>query len=546
MPASSLPALLREYEEDAEEHRQADLCMLVRHEATGETLLEAGGRWDFVDRRWLPQEPETAKILTVHEGQAPFFRYLAEWLPDFRNGHERGTPRQVLDRMILAESGRRAGKTRALQAGLAAVVVDVPWIAGRPLVTWIVSKSHEEEEEIRDNTPAILPSHWWTWKERLHRYQLVHGSYIALLSSDRPTTTKRGKVDVALVNEAQKQRQSALTNLIYGTADSGGCTWLAANPNDSLTGEWVARVLKKIEEKKFPRARHFYFDPKMNVFIDQVARADVDAIVREIDPKQADRDGGGLWIPLIDKAYYRWSDERHLRPPPELGNCTNAALRKKLGSCTYTHVAGLDFQRSPGCCAVIFELYGDPANPILHVVDEVLIDRGSEYVLSDALYDQGYEPDSLLLVADATGQQQDFEHRSGQDSFTKLRSRGWHVEAPQKKRTAKGKYSINPPIPERLKLVNEELGNPAKNEAPRLLVDPERAPVLAHCFKECILTPGRYSTRIPSGEGWLPHMTDGAGYVIWWLKPPPMRPVKKSNTAPAVPVKQPGAGWWPR
>ena len=543
--AHSLPALLRAVEEEAEEHRTLDLCLILRHEATHETLLEAGGIWDFADQRWLDRDPESARFVDVHEGQAPFVRWLSSWLPDFRDGHERGTQRQVLDRAVLAESGRRAGKTFALQAGQAAVAVDVPRIGHSPLVCWIVSKSHEEEEELKDNVPAILPGHWYRWRERLHRYELAHGSYIALISADRPSTTKRGKVDIALVNEAQKQRQSALTNLIYGTADRGGCTWLAANPNDSITGEWVARLREKILAGKLPRTRSFYFDPLFNVFIDQEARSDVDAIVRDIDPKQAARDGGGEWIPLVDKAYYAWRDEL-LRPVPQLGDITFEFLRRKTGK-GYAHLAGVDFQANPGICASIWKLFTDPDRPrdpdafLLCCVDEVLLERASEYDLSDELYERGYDPDTLLLVADASGQTQDFEHRPGQDSFSKLRSRLWHVEAPQKKRSQKGKAPRNPPVGERLKLANEEL------KAGRVLVDPEGAPHMAVCFKDCELKPGRYRTRVPSGGGWLPHHTDGAGYVLYWLKPPPLRPVKNSGpVAPAAPIQRPGANWWPR
>ena len=538
----SLPALLRAAEGQADSREYLDLCLVFRHRETKITLLECGGRWDTAARQWSQQEPESARIFELGESQREFFEWAARWLADFRDGHERQVPRQVLDRLVLAEGGRRGGKTSALTGFLAGVAVDMPYTApGRPLRSWVVSKSHEEEDEVHEAIRQVLPPQWLRWRERARRYELPHGSAIHLLSADRPHTTKRGRVDIALINEAQKQPQKVLTNMIYGVSDAGGVAMLAANPHDTLTGEWVAKVLDKVKAGKYPRAKHFHFDPRKNPFVDQVARADVDELVRDLDPRQADRDGGGIWLPLSDHAYFAWSDERHVRPAPQLGDVTNQVLRRKLGHCTYTHIAGLDFQRSPGCCATIWRLTGDPAQPILHGVGEIVIERGSEYVLSDALYDAGYEPDDLLLIADATGQQQDYEHRPGQDSFSKLRSRGWHVEAPQKKRSTKGKHSVNPPIPERLKLVNDELS------ADRVQVDAEQAPMLAHCFKECILKPGRYSTRVPSGEGWLPHLTDAAGYVIYWLKPPPLRPLKRSSgtTTPAV-ARPAGGAWWPK
>lgn len=503
-------------------------------------MLCAGGRWDHIEERWTDQEPESAHEIRIHPGQVPFFQAFGAWLEDFREGHERGKPREVLDRLWLAESGRRAGKTRALQTAINLGALDMPRIQGRPLVAWIVSKSHEEEEEIRDNHPSILPGDWWEWKERLHRYQLIHGSYVALLSSDRPATTKRGKVDLALVNEAQKQRLSTLTNLIYGVADSGGLAMLAANPHDSVTGEWVAKLRERLKEGKYVRARSFYFDPRLNHFIDQLARSDVDDLVRDLAPKQADRDGGGIWLPLVDKAYHAWSDSIHLRPAPQLGDVTNQVLRAQLGVCSYRYIAGVDFQARPGCCAVIAKLYGDPNDPLVAVVDEVVVERGSEFRLSDELAAKGYRTDDLLLIADASGLYQDYSHEKSQDSFTKLKSRGWEVLAPQKKRSNKGKAPANPKVPQRLTLVNDELTRAM------FQVDPTAAPVLATCMKECILKPGRYETRVPSGDGWLPHMTDAAGYLLWWLRPTPEQKVEPlpAPAADLPPAKRAGTDWW--
>lgn len=545
MPRSTLKSRLRAAAE-REQNRHADVALLLKKYGSTETLLCAGGRWDFEEKRWARAEPESAHVIEVGEGQEAFIRWGASFLRDFRQGHEiPGWVRTDLTRVILAESGRRAGKTHALQAFQWAMAVDLPLIMGKPLICWAVHVSHQEEEEYFDNLRgehAIVPTSWYTWRARPQRFELIHGSYVQMISADDERTTKRGKVDVAFVNEAQKQRQGALTNLIYGTADRGGITMLAANPNDNLTGEWVAKLRQDIISQKLPKAKSFYFDPKKNPFVDQVARSDVDDIVRHIDPRQAARDGGGLWLPITDHAYHAWSDDLHLRPMPEVGgDITNFAIRKAKGwNCRYEYIAGLDFQRSPGCCASIFKLYGDPADPILHAVDEVLIERGSEFVLSDELYERGYDPDSLVLIADATGQQQDYEHSHGHDSYSKLRSRGWHVERPQPKRSTKGKHSINPPVKDRLALMNEELA------AQRILVDPERAPILAHCLKECILKPGRYSTRVPGGEGWLPHHTDGAGYVVFWLRPPPAR-VGKSSSGAVKPQTRvmPGSNWWP-
>src|SRR5690349_6797337 len=112
----STPGLLRalEAERRAEEARYRDLCLEIRT-LKDETLICAGGRWDFVEKRWAGPAERRHRV-TVHEGQEPFVRWFARWLVDFRNGHEiPDWVRTVRSRVALAESGRRAGKTHALE-----------------------------------------------------------------------------------------------------------------------------------------------------------------------------------------------------------------------------------------------------------------------------------------------------------------------------------------------------------------------------------------------------------------------------------------------
>lgn len=500
---------------------------MLRHEATRETLLEAGGRYDLIDRRFLDEEPETCKYVDVHDGQAPFIRWLATWLPDFRDGHERGTERQVLDRAVLAESGRRAGKTFALQAGQAAVAVDVPRIGHSPLICWIVSKSHEEEEELKDNVPAILPGHWYRWRERLHRYELAHGSYIALISSDRPQTTKRGKVDIALVNEAQKQRQSALTNLIYGTADRGGCTWLAANPNDSLSGEWVSRLREKILAGELPRTRSFYFDPSKNVFIDQAARADIDAIVREIDPAQAARDGGGEWLPVGDRTYYDFrkrptktaTEERqsNVAPVPEVGlpDVTREVTRRRLGR-AYDYVAGHDPNGKPHMAGVVGKFFGKVDDPILWILEEMIVE-GHEDEFLDYVDERGYRTDNTHWILDGSSYWQGTERKQGVYTVDFFKARGWVTRGPEEKKSPKGTRAANPrPAARRYGRTNHLL------RAGRTMIVPT-CEWLIESLVECLWR------RTPSGGiayGRHTHVTDALGYLQWFWFPRPQAPQK--------------------
>lgn len=534
----SIPGLLRalEAERRAEEERHRDLCLIIRAHKSKETLLCAGGRWDFLERRWSQQEPERVHVCEVHEGQEPFIRWGAKWLVDFRNGHEiPDWVRTVRARVALAESGRRAGKTHALQLFQWAVAIDTPLVRGKPLVCWTIHVSHQEEEEYFDalkGDRAIVPPSWHRWRARLQRFELIHGSYVQMISSDNEKTTKRGKVDLAFINEAQKQRQPALVNLLYGVADRGGLALLAANPNDSLTGEWVKKFKEGIKTGTLPNAVSFYFDPSKNPFIDQQARSDVDDIVKIIDPKAYRRESLGEWLPVGDRVYYDFNPEKHVRPMPDLGDITREVTKRRLAA-GFDWVAGHDPQGRPHMAGVIGKFFGTPDKPILWIYDEI-IDDGHEDEFLDEVDVRGYTVRDCHWIVDASGQWQDGRHsRNGVHTVDYFKKRNWAWKPPEEKLTARGMYPGNPkPKSRRYGLSNKLI------REGRLMIDP-RCKWLIESLTEC---PFRKTAAGGEAHGAHSHITDALGYLQWFWTDKPRAiskgPAQRIETV-SIPRKSP-------
>lgn len=456
-----------------------------------------------MDKRFLEADPETCKIVDLEESQVEFTRWFATWLAAFRDG----LPRDVS--LAVAGGDRRGGKTFDLIMCTLAAAIEVPFVDHSPLVSWIVSVNYQEREEVDRTIVEALPRDWYSYRGQPHyRYTLAHGATIRNVSADDPETLKRGRVDIALFNEAQKQPVAALSNGIYGTVDKGGIALLAANPPRKQRGEWVRELKEAIDGGDIDGARFFGFSSKNNTKIDHEARGRVGNILRFIDPKAAQADDEGAWLPVGDRAYHRFDRREHLKPAPDIGDVTGDLLRGKTGR-AYPCLGGVDFQGNPYNAGVVLRLFGDPTAPLYWATDEFLVHGVEEDFLSE-VDDKDFEPGCLLWIGDASGQWQDAEHTKGRRSFDIFKARGWHIRPPQVKRTDKGEWSKNPNVDDRLNLVNKLL------DQKRLFVDPHRCPRLAEALRECELKHHR-----PFGK--YAHLTDALGYPLYWLEPKPRK-----------------------
>jgi len=490
----------------SDDDRYLDICLILRRDKTKETLLFAGGRWDFADRRFLDCDPEQCKIVDLEESQVPFTLWFAkEWLCPFREGFPRDTS------LVGAIGERRGGKTFDLIQCELAAAVDVPLVDGSPLVGWVISANYQERDEVDQTIVSTLPSTWFKYRGQPHyRYTLAHGSTIRSVSANDPDTLKRGRGDILLFNEAQKMSVEALTHGIYGTIDKGGLAMLAANPPRKQRGEWVRTLKEAIDDGLVPSAKFFGFSAKDNTKIDHVARGRVDNIVRVINPKAADADTDGAWLPVGDRAYYKFDRRTHLKCVPELGDVTAELLRRKVGR-VYAFLGGVDFQGVPHHAGVVLRAFGDLARPTYFATDEILTTGVEEDFLAEVDDKDRYEPANLLWIGDASGQWQTGGDRTkGRQSFDIFKSQRWHIRPPQLKRTDKGEWSKNPNIADRMNLVNRLLAEG------RLFIDPNTCPRLAESIRECEL-----KFHKPHGEH--SHITDALGYALFWIEPRPKR-----------------------
>jgi hypothetical protein len=130
-----------------------------------------------------------------------------------------------------------------------------------------------------------------------------------------------------------------------------------------------------------------------------------------------------------------------------------------------------------------------------------------------------------MWIGDASGQWQDGKHQTsltGRRSFDIFKARRWNIQAPRKKRTEKAEYSKNPAVADRLSLMFKLMSEG------RIIVDPDHCPRLDEAFKECPLS-NINGRRLPSGKH--AHITDAAGYVLYWLEP---RPIPATGGRPGM------------
>ncbi len=496
---SSVELLLRDEEEKrAIATRYQDLVLMFRRKTTGEILLTCGGRWDNLTRTYDPRGPHAAKqvkIIDLKESQVEFTTWYAEWLNAYTNGDDRSV------RLVLTAGERRGGKTTI---GLLSTVAAA--IARPNTITWVISSTFQERDEIDNAIRRFIPSKWYVYKGApRYRFIFPNGSVLRCLSADDPETLKQGQVDLVLANEAQKMPAAMLTNAIPGVIDRGGLMILAANPPRREIGAWVTEIKEAIDGGKLPASKFFGFSAKLNDSIDQKAREDVGAILRVVDEKAAAADDEGLWLPVNDVSYAKFLMAEHVRPTPQIGDITRDVVKRKTGR-EREYIGGFDFQITPYNAGVIVKVFRGPRGEnIYYAVQEMLV-SGSEEDLLDTVEASGvYTPTSLTCVGDASGTWQNAAHTRGNVSFDIFRGRRFEIHPPRKSRDEKRNPS-NPPVQERLNLVNNLLA------AGRLFIDPKGCPRLAIALKKCAIKHDR-----PHGEH--AHVTDALGYVLCFLEP---------------------------
>lgn len=458
MPRISIEAAV-DAQFDAQSDRFVDMRADIVHEDTGEVLFTAGGRWDRRSKTYA-EDSDVSRILRVHEGQVPAARWFARWLELHRRGEEMidlGEP--VTDALFVG--GRRGGKSNlALAAGMT-------YLVAKPRgICWVILPTFEDRPEIDRELDEFIPRAWFKGVGApLFLRRFANGSELYLKSSHDTESLKRGRVDIAIVNEAQKHKVDVYATVLPAIADKGGLVIMTANPPKSAAGEWVTDLLDKARARR-ANTQLFTFDPQLNP---HVKRHVLRSLKSKLDERTYQREIEGAFLPRTDVVFHAFSSELNVEVMPDGLGVTVPFLRRRLGVDS-TVIHGMDFQKDPHMVASSLRFWEDPedpqGDPLVWIVDEVLVEQGLEDDLVDALESHGRGWSGAdAVVADASGEWQDAERTKGRSSWDVLRRRGW-----RKLYMPDGNSKKNPPVLERLAVGNSLLKS--ADQVRKLRVDP--------------------------------------------------------------------------
>lgn len=498
------------------EARYLDISLALVRDKDDSTLLYAGGQWDKLDERFTDKDPESVVVIRLEESQVEYTNWFAEFLRDYREGYLRNIS------LALVAGDRRGGKTFDTLFCQVAALVDVPRLqGGLPTIGWVISRTYKERDELDQLLGGLPDGFYRAMRAPEYRYTFPHGSYLRNLSADDPQSLKQGRVDFLLYNEPQKMSPKAIKHGLYGTADRGGLTTLAANPPDGPEGDWLRDLKEGIDEDPEikPISRFFNFSSKHNTKIDAPARARVAKLAHKIDPDMSDGDADGTWRRWGDLACPSWNKDL-VAPPPDFGliDMTGAATRREFGR-AFDYVIGGDFQKKPQAAAVLRVLKINGIDDPVYWFVDVCGTVGTEVELSTDLlaapHSYGQRPGdgrSAMIIGDCSGSWQGAERIKGRTSFTLLENEGWFVQPAEIIKGANSERPRNPDVGQRLGLMQRLM------EAKRIRVAPG-CEWLITSFKKCQLRKTETGTRVPKGQ--LAHILDAACYAIWRLEPRP-------------------------
>ena len=478
-----------------------------------------GGRWDRLAKQHV-DGIETARVVTLHEGQLEAAQWFDGWIGHHLAGDNE--PKEKVYDCLLA-GGRRGGKTAfALLAAIGYALT----VAGA--LVWIVCPSDAFYGEPTDYLESIMPRDWYHAIGMPHpRWFLANGSEIALLSGHTPRNLKLGKADFVVIQEGQAVPTPSYTKLSGSVIDTSGLILSTANPPDlGDPGEWVTALATAAQQGTNPHARYFFFDPERNPHIDVVA---LRALAQKMDQHTYDTQVRGMFLVAPDAVLSSWDQQANEVPAPQMGDCTREFTKFFEGR-EYDDIVGVDVQKFPWIAGVRFRAFRNPLAPtdmagaFIWGVGEVFLEHGDELDFARELElstfrGQRCAPDRTLVVADASGDWQQQQRNEewqraqfrGKGSFDVLRGAGFvHVVPPDPDMRG------NPDVIERCRAANARIRTAVHgNEAPGRFV------FLDPACKQTIASVRGWRARSgrPSRTQRAAHGGDAFTYVIWRFFP---------------------------
>jgi len=193
-------------------------------------------------------------------------------------------------------------------------------------------------------------------------------------------------------------------------------------------------------------------------------------------------------------------------------------------------------QRVPYIGGPVYQFFAEPnAAPTIDnvyawITGEVVLDGGDEVDFCNEARSKGYDPESSLIICDATAEYQQSRRReadvkppewSGRGSFDIIRGEGYRrIKPPSRIMRRK-----NPPIADRIRAFTSMICSGTGRR--RLFADPDLAPRTCAAIREWRTVHG-----VPSRTSDHAHLGDGASYPIVRLFPRILRSGKPGAVDP--------------
>ncbi len=516
--------------------RVVDLRVVVRRKLTGERLFAVGGRWDRVEQRFAEEPAERCKTIYLNEAQClgtegtkledgPAWA-LKRWIEARRANR----PRPI---EIVLDGGRGSGKTVLGTLAVFMVAIEIP-----DSRCWLISPANTRRAEVARIIRDFIPRHWRAWSERDLTYTLPNGSQITFIGADDEDALKQGGYEIALLNEAQLVSSNAFSNAVAGVRNvSGrpkGLLILAHNYASKERGEWTNDHLDKIESGEL-NATHRKLDPKLNGFLDDSAVDDIDKSIRSVRPDLADIDALGIRKRLGDYAAPAFKPfgldiGGHVgRPPADVTgidgrkvagwiDVTREVTAEKTGTKRgFARVVGADFQRRPGCVAVVCRIFRSDTGKIVYFVEHVIVAGDNEDDLAERidsyLASIGLGAQDALVVADSSGRWQNAAHTSRtKPSHDILREWQFTVVAPRRVKRSGALGNANPEVEDSL----AQFYDVCKDD--RFIVSPE-AEWMVESLRRCKIKKRGGTIKLDDRKPGYSHPVDCGRYVVWFFEP---------------------------
>lgn len=521
--------------------RVVDMRCIVKRRLTGETLFAVGGRWDRVDKIYLPEPATRGKVLYLNESQVlgqPGNRLedgpawaLKTWI----EARQAGAPRVV---EIDFDGERGSGKTHIGTLAVWVICIAFPGAEG-----WLTSPANTRRHEIARIVDEQIPSAWRTgWSERDGSFTLPNQSVIRYLGADDEDGLKRGGYEVALLNEAQLMTSQAYANTAGGVRNLAGrpkgLLMLAYNYASKERGEWTNDHLDKIEAGAI-NAQRFKLDASLNSSVDADVHDDVEGLIRSARPDLADLDSLGIRKRLGDYAAPAFKPipiekKGHVGSPPRRifaidgsishpgwPDVTRRETAKKLDTGTgLPIIVCMDFQRRPGCVASVWRLFEREDGKIVYAAQKMIVAGDNEDDLCQQvdryLGKIGLTARDALAICDSTGRFQNAAHtKNTKPSHEIVKEYYFTVVAPRReKRSGKGWIDANPLVEESL----SQFYDLCKDD--RVLVaDGEDTEWLVESLRRCKIKKRGGTIRLDDSKPGYSHAVDTARYVPAYFEP---------------------------